>query len=104
IDALRDKMVVEENPQYSQDYLDPNKRSIANQLIVTLANAEEYSEVCEFPLGHKRRRLEGVPLLWRKFEHNCQQLLPAKKASELKALLEKNDWLNDSVPAFMELW
>lgn len=104
IDALRDKMQVEENVAYSADYLDPDKRSIANQLLVTLTNGEEYRETCEYPLGHKRRRLDGIPLLWRKFEQNCQPHFSAEKAATLRNRLEQDHWLDESVSDFIQLW
>ncbi len=104
IDTLRDKMQIEENVVYSADYLDPEKRSIANQLQVTLTNGEEYGEICEYPLGHKRRRLEGIPLLWRKFEQNCQPLFSSEKSLTLRNILEQNDWLGWPVSDFIQLW
>ncbi len=104
IDALRDKMRVEEHAEYSADYLDPNKRSIANQLVVTLSNGEEYRETCEYPLGHKRRRNVGIPLLWRKFEQNCQPRFSSTKAAALRNTLEQDAWLDWPVSDFIALW
>ncbi len=71
IDMLREKMVVRENPQYSDDYLDPKKRSIANavQVFFRDGSATERVEV-NYPIGHRRRRAEGIPLLVKKFEEN----------------------------------
>ena len=68
IDALRLKMRVTENPSYSADYLDPEKRSIANAVQVFFADgtATERVEV-EYPVGHRRRRAEAIPLLREKF-------------------------------------
>jgi 2-methylcitrate dehydratase len=67
IDALRAKMIVEENRTYSRDYLDPDKRSIANAVQVFFKDGSSTERVAvEYPLGHRRRRAEGVPLLMKK--------------------------------------
>jgi 2-methylcitrate dehydratase len=64
IDALRAKMVVKEEPHYSRDYLDPDKRSIANAVQVFFRDGTSTAKVAvEYPLGHRRRRAEGIPLL-----------------------------------------
>jgi 2-methylcitrate dehydratase len=72
VDALRMKMVVREDPRYSRDYLDPEKRSIANALQIFFKDGSctERVEV-EYPVGHRRRRAEGLPLLVEKFEKNA---------------------------------
>ena len=71
IDALRAKMTVRENPSYSRDYLDPSKRSIANavQVFFTDGTSTPFVEV-EYPVGHRRRRAEGIPSLVEKFERS----------------------------------
>ena len=71
IDALRAKMACVEEPQYSKDYLDPEKRSIANALQVFFKDGSKTAQVAvEYPIGHRRRRAEGMPLLMKKFETN----------------------------------
>jgi len=71
IDALRSKIVCVEDPAFTADYHDPEKRSIANGLRVEFNDGSALEEVvCEFPLGHKRRRKEGIPLLEAKFKTN----------------------------------
>ncbi len=71
IDALRDKMVVTENKDYSRDYLDSDKRSIANALRVVFKDGSATDQVAvEYPVGHRRRRDEGIPLLMEKFRTN----------------------------------
>ena len=71
IDALRAKMTVVEDPGYSRDYLDPNKRSIANAVQVFFADGSSTERIAiEYPLGHRRRRAEGIPLLEQKFVSN----------------------------------
>ncbi len=80
IDALRAKIVCVEDPQFTKDYHDPDKRSIANALTVELADGKKLKEiVCEYPIGHKRRRKEGIPLLEQKFRVNLARRFPAKQ-------------------------
>jgi 2-methylcitrate dehydratase len=71
IDALRAKMVCIEDPKYTKDYLDPDKRSIANAVQVFFKDRSSTENILvEYPLGHRRRRSEGMPLLMKKFEAN----------------------------------
>ncbi len=87
IDALREKMQVIENPRYSRDYLDPEKRSIANavQVFFTDGSCTQRVEI-EYPVGHRRRRAEGIPLLKKKFEANLADRLPGPQC---RAVLER---------------
>jgi 2-methylcitrate dehydratase len=86
IDRLRDKMTCVEDKQFSKDYLDPEKRSIPNALTVEFNDGSSLPEVVvEYPLGHKRRRKEGIPLLVEKFERNLARCFPAQQQ---KAILE----------------
>jgi len=71
IDALREKIVCVEDKQFSADYLDPDKRSIANALSVEFNDGSKLAEiVCEYPIGHRLRRAAGIPLLEAKFRRN----------------------------------
>jgi 2-methylcitrate dehydratase len=71
IDLLREKISCIEDPQFTRDYHDPDKRSIANGLSVRLKDGTALAEiVVEYPIGHKRRRAEGIPLLIEKFRTN----------------------------------
>jgi len=86
IDRLRDKMTCVEDKQFSKDYLDPEKRSIPNALTVEFNDGSSLPEVVvEYPLGHKRRRKEGIPLLVEKFERNLARRFPAQQQ---KAILD----------------
>jgi 2-methylcitrate dehydratase len=86
IDSLREKIVCVEDPQFTRDYHDPEKRSIANALTVELRDGAKLAEtVVEYPIGHKRRRKEGMPFLVEKFERNLARRFPAKQR---KAILE----------------
>jgi 2-methylcitrate dehydratase len=80
IDKLRDKIVCVEDPQFTRDYHDPDKRSIANALTVELNDGKALKEVvCEYPIGHKRRRKDGIPLLEEKFKVNLARRFPSKQ-------------------------
>ncbi|MFT0167856.1 bifunctional 2-methylcitrate dehydratase/aconitate hydratase [Paraburkholderia mimosarum] len=80
IDALRAKTVCVEDPQFTKDYHDPAKRSIANALSVELNDGTVLDEVVvEYPIGHQRRRQEGIPLLLEKFRTNLARRFPAKQ-------------------------
>ncbi|WP_321914328.1 MULTISPECIES: bifunctional 2-methylcitrate dehydratase/aconitate hydratase [unclassified Paraburkholderia] len=80
IDALRAKTVCVEDPQFTKDYHDPDKRSIANALTIALSDGTTLDEVVvEYPIGHKRRREAGIPLLIEKFRINLARRFPAKQ-------------------------
>ncbi|MBD9381942.1 bifunctional 2-methylcitrate dehydratase/aconitate hydratase [Achromobacter sp. ACM02] len=84
IDALRDKIVCVEDPAYTRDYHDPDKRSIANALTVEFKDGTRLDEiVCEYPIGHKRRRPEGIPLLETKFRTNLARMFPARQQDRI---------------------
>ena len=104
IDALRAKMTVTEEPRYSRDYLDPQKRSIANALQVHFTDGTSTEKVeVEYPLGHRRRRAEGLPLLLEKCEENLASRLPVPRVRELMALFADRGKLEEtSVCAFLE--
>jgi 2-methylcitrate dehydratase len=89
VDALRAKMVCIENKQYSKDYLDPAKRSIANQLQVIYKDGSKSRKVAvEYPIGHRRRRKEGIPVLEAKFRTNLARRFPARQAGNILALCQ----------------
>jgi 2-methylcitrate dehydratase len=80
IDVLRDKMECVEDVQFTKDYFDPEKRSIANALTVTFNDGTVLDEVVvEYPIGHKRRREEGIPELMKKFKINLARKFPDKQ-------------------------
>ena len=90
IDELRAKMEVVEDETYSRDYYDPEKRSIANAIQVFFkdGSATEKVEV-EYPVGHRRRRAEGIPLLVDKFRRNLATRFPAGRCDEILTLCEE---------------
>src|SRR4051812_9409718 len=80
IDQLRDKMVIAEYAAFTADYHDPEKRSIANALTVELNDGTIMDEVVvEYPIGHKRRREEGIPELIKKYKINLARKFPEKQ-------------------------
>ncbi|AIO39290.1 2-methylcitrate dehydratase [Burkholderia cenocepacia] len=80
IDALRAKTACVEDPQFTKDYHDPAKRSIANALTIEFADGSTLAEVAvEYPIGHQRRRADGIPLLIEKFRTNLARRFPAKQ-------------------------
>ncbi len=84
IDALREKMEVAENKQFSLDYLDPDKRSIGNAVQVFFEDGSSTERVAvEYPIGHRRRRREGIPLLEEKFRRNIATRLPPRACERL---------------------
>lgn len=84
IDLLRSKMSVTENLAYSQDYLDPNKRSISNKIAIELNNkTQKQCLEIEYPLGHKRRRLEAIPRLWEKLQTNLSTHFSPKQTTDI---------------------
>jgi 2-methylcitrate dehydratase len=89
IDALRAKMVVREDPRYTREYLEPDKRAIANavQIFFLDSSATEKVEV-EYPVGHRRRRAEGIPLLVKKFQANAETCYPPERVAKILALFE----------------
>ncbi len=106
IDALREKMEVQENAQFSKDYLDPKKRSIGNAVQVFFTDGSQTERVqVDYPVGHRRRRKEGIPLLVEKFEQAVATRLPPRRADAIKAACAKQKTLEKMpVNVFMDLW
>lgn len=98
IDQLRSRMRVVENPQYSLDYLDPDKRSIANAIQISLTDDKSPDRVeIEYPLGHRRRRDESRPALFEKFVANASTRLTPETVSRLVQLFQDSRQL-DQLP------
>jgi len=106
IDALRAKMVCIENKRYSRDYLDPKKRSIANQLQIFFKDGTRTRKVAvEYPLGHRRRRHEGIPLLEAKFRTNLARRFPKERREAILHLCSDPKRLEATpVDEFVELF
>ncbi len=105
IDVLRDKMICVEDEQFTKDYHDPDKRSIANALTVELNDGTVLPEVIvEYPIGHKRRREAGIPLLLEKFKINLARKFPEKQQKViLDASFDYKKLVNLSVNEFVDL-
>jgi 2-methylcitrate dehydratase len=106
IDALREKIVCVEEPRFSADYLDPAKRSIANAITVEFDDGTRLPEVvCEYPIGHRLRRAEGIPLLEAKFRDNlARRFGPAQQQAILDASGDLTRLQAMPVDAYVDLY
>jgi 2-methylcitrate dehydratase len=106
VDALRAKMTCVENKGYSRDYLDPKKRSIANQLQVFFKDGTATRKVAvEYPVGHRRRRHEGIPLLEAKFRTNLARRFPEERRNAIVELCRDQKRLEATpVERFVDLF
>jgi 2-methylcitrate dehydratase len=106
IDELRKKMQVVENQRFSRDYLDPEKRSIANALRVFFHDGAATERVeADYPLGHRRRRAEGFPLLRAKFERAVAARFAPQPMEPILGLFDSARKLAAKpVHEFMDLW
>jgi 2-methylcitrate dehydratase len=106
IDALRAKMVVTENAEFSRDYLDADKRAIGNAVQVWFADGTRTERVSiDYPIGHRRRRAEGIPQLITKFERNLATLFDAaQRAAIAAACADQERFEGLPVEDFMALW
>ncbi len=107
IDALRAKIDCIEEPRFTADYHDPEKRSIANRLQMELDDGTILEETVEYPIGHRRRREEGIPLLVEKFKTNLrrrfseaqqQRILDVSLDRERLEAMPVNDYVDLYVP------
>jgi 2-methylcitrate dehydratase len=91
IDLLREKITCIEDPAFTRDYHDPDKRSIPNGLSVRLNDGPMLAEVVvEYPIGHKRRRVEGIPVLVEKFRTNlARRFDPSRRQAILEVSLDQ---------------
>ncbi|HTB98777.1 MAG TPA: bifunctional 2-methylcitrate dehydratase/aconitate hydratase [Terracidiphilus sp.] len=105
IDALRAKVQCVEEAQYTRDYHDPEKRSIANTLRVELADGAVIEETVEYPIGHKRRRAEGMQLLVEKFQTNLRRRFGAEQQQRiLDASLDRERLERMAVNEYVDLY
>ncbi|MGH8657009.1 MAG: bifunctional 2-methylcitrate dehydratase/aconitate hydratase [Gammaproteobacteria bacterium] len=105
IDALRERMQVIEEPRFSRDYLDPDKRSIANGVAIHFVDGSTESCLIEYPLGHRRRREESLPHLLEKFQTNLTQHFSSGRRKKLAAFFTQADAFETMpVEEFMGLW
>lgn len=106
IDTLRDKMVCIEDQAFTADYHDPEKRSIANALTVEFNDGSKLDEIiCEYPIGHKRRRADGIPLLEAKFRTNLARIFPSKQQQRiLEVSLDQKALENMPVHEYVDMY
>lgn len=106
IDVLREKMVIVEDPRFTREYLEADKRSIANALQVFFKDGSSTEQVLvEYPIGHRRRRAEGIPLLEDKFQANLATRFTAQRTAQIFALCKDQAALEATpVNRFMDLF
>ncbi len=106
IDVLRAKITCAEDPSFTRDYLDPAKRSIANGLTLELDDGRVLDEVLvEYPVGHRRRRAEGAPLLEAKFRRNLRRRFDAATQERiLEASLDRRSLETLPVSSYVDLY
>jgi 2-methylcitrate dehydratase len=83
IDAIRDRIACVEEPAFTADYHDPERRSIANSLRMELTDGTVLEETVEYPIGHRRRRDEGISLLVEKFKTNLRRRYPEQRQQNI---------------------
>jgi 2-methylcitrate dehydratase len=106
IDTLRDKMTVKENEAFTKDYYDADKRAIPNAIKVVFKDGSETERVqVDYPIGHRRRRDEGIPVLLQKFDDALTRILSPRKSRRIIELCEDHGTLDDTpVHEFMNLF
>jgi len=105
IDPLRAKMTCVEDPAFTADYSDPEKRSIANTLTLAFRDGSTLTETVEYPIGHRRRRSDGIPLLEEKFRTNlARRLSPSNQDAIWKLSLDQTQLEKTPVPTYVDLY
>ena len=106
LDALREKIVCVEDPALTRDYHDPEKRAIPNAMTIELADGTTLDELLvEYPVGHARRRNEGIPLLEAKFRRNLARRFPPKQQEQiLEASLDQTTLEGLAVDRYVDLY
>ena len=105
IDELRSKMVIKEDERYTKEYLEEDKRSIANAIVIHFKDGSSTEQVeVEYPIGHRRRREQGIPLLIEKFKANLGTQFSENRTKEILSMCEDQSTLeNSSVIDFMNM-
>ncbi len=105
VDALRDKMVVAENPRFTQEYIEADKRAIGNSIQIFFKDGTSTDNVIvDYPVGHRRRRDEGIPLLKEKFERYLKGKISTEKSKQiLEICADQRTFEKTTVNTMMEL-
>jgi len=105
IDALREKMEVVENPKFTEEYFDPDKRYIGNAIQIFFKDGSSTDRIeINYPIGHRLRREEGIPVLLKKFEDAIASHLSAKKVKKLLEMTsDQAEFAQTPITEFMEL-
>jgi 2-methylcitrate dehydratase len=97
IDSLRDKMEIVEDERYTREYLEDDKRSIANAVQVLFKDGSNTEKVAvEYPIGHRRRRKEGMPLLEEKFRNNLATRFPGQRCDQIDRVCKDQESLEET--------
>ena len=105
VDQLREKMVIEADTRYSKEYLESDKRSISNALQIFFNDGSSTQKIeVEYPIGHRRRREQGIPLLVDKFERNLKTQFSESRVKSIMSLCTDQKALEQTpVTDFMNL-
>ena len=105
VDNLREKMVIEEDKRYSKEYLESDKRSISNAIQIFFSDGSSTEKIeVEYPIGHRRRREQGIPLLVEKFEKNLKTQFSESRVESIMSLCSDQEALEQApVTDFMNL-
>jgi 2-methylcitrate dehydratase len=101
IDVLRAKMEVKENTSFTKEYYERDQRHIGNAITIVLSDGTRLQQRIDFPIGHRKRRAEGMPVLVKKFEDSVAAHYPPKQADTIKALFTRKDFELMPVNEFM---
>ena len=106
IDDLREKMIIKEDPRYTKEYLEADKRSIANKIQISFKDGSSTNAIeVEYPIGHKRRREEGIPILENKFKNNLLKIFDQQKVKKILSKCLNQDSLESmTVLEFQEMF
>jgi 2-methylcitrate dehydratase len=105
IEQLRDKMTMKENERFTREYLEADKRAIGNSIEITFTDSSSMKESVDYPVGHRRRRSEGIPLLKEKFERYLRGRLSQKNAQAVLEICASQEIFEQTrVNDFMDLF
>jgi 2-methylcitrate dehydratase len=101
VDVLRAKMEVRENTVFTKEYYERDKRHIGNALHIFFSDGSRLEQRVDFPIGHRKRRAEGMPVLVQKFEASVAAHFPERQTEAIKALFARKDFGSVPLNEFM---